>query len=735
MANGVEILRRRKSVLELERMPNRLAHEKSPYLLQHADNPVNWYPWGEEAFALARALQKPIFLSIGYSTCHWCHVMARESFENAAIATLLNDSFVAIKVDREERPDVDHVYMTYVQAATGAGGWPLNVWLTPELKPFYGGTYFPPEDRPGRHGLGTVLNALAHGWSADREQLVAEGDRVLALLEEQVVGRGGVAAVHEEAGSSRRAAEAFGCAFHYFRQTFDQAEGGFGRAPKFPRAACLNFLFRVAAIKGQATEEGREALAMAELTLRKMAQGGIHDQVGGGFHRYSVDGEWFVPHFEKMLYDQAQIAICYLEAFQASGHPAYTWIARDALGYVLRDLAGPQGGFFSAEDADSLSGDGRGAHAEGAFYLWTQVELRSVLGVDADLVMAFFNVEAAGNVSPEHDPQGEFRGQNLLRQKQSLAVVALQCGLTTAVANERIVASLKKLHAVRDQRTHPHLDDKIVTAWNGLAISALARTSQVMAASEFLDAAVRTAGFLEREMYDDQRGVLFRSFRFGRGKVEAFAEDYAFLVQGLIDLYEATFDHHWLQWALRLQQTMDALFWDPADGGYFNSVSDDGRLVLRLKEDYDGAEPAASSVAAMNLARLAPVSGDEQGFRERAAKTVGAFLQRVGDAPQAIPQMLCALELVSEPARQVILAGDPRAPDFHDLAAVLHEKPGAKFVVYAADGAAGQQWLAGRAPWMAEFNPVDGRATAYLCEHYVCRMPVTRPEALRAMLR
>ncbi|MFA6962878.1 MAG: thioredoxin domain-containing protein [Opitutaceae bacterium] len=725
-------------------MPNALAHEKSPYLLQHADNPVNWLPWGEAAFAKARAEQKPVFLSIGYSTCHWCHVMAHESFENAGIAALLNEHFVSIKVDREERPDVDKVYMSYVQAMTGHGGWPLSAFLTPELKPFHGGTYFPPEDRHGRMGFPSLLRAIVKAWDGDREKLVAESVRVIASLTEYHESRrneaGGTPDLHDSGG------EAFEKAYQYFNENFDASNGGFGGAPKFPRASNLGFLLRAATIQGVDSESGREAVQMVATTLQKMTGGGLHDHVGGGFHRYSVDEAWFVPHFEKMLYDQAQIAVNALDAHLATGDERFAWIARDIFGYVLRDLAAPGGGFYSAEDADSFAGHhGQDAHAtktEGAFYVWTRAEIEAALGeVDATLVCEHFGVLAEGNVAAQLDPHHEFTGKNILMQRRALAATAQALGLAPEVAVETLVAALEKLRVVREQRPRPHLDDKIITAWNGLMISALARgavsTTECLAdvRGNYRDAAVRAAEFIERELYDAKRGVLYRNFRDGRGTNEGFAEDYAYLIAGLLDLYEATFDLRWLRWAEGLQQVMDALFWDADHGGYFNSRADDASIVLRLKEDYDGAEPSPNSVAAANLLRLSALFHDD-GARGRALDTIEALRAQWAKAPHALPEMLCAIERALELPRQVVLAGDPQSTDFRALATVLHEKSGPRRAVLAAPGddEAGR-WLAGRAPWLADMKPAaDGRALAYVCERFTCQVPVDAVEALRALL-
>jgi uncharacterized protein len=721
-------------------MPNALVREKSPYLLQHADNPVAWLPWGEAAFAKARAEQKPVFLSIGYSTCHWCHVMAHESFENAEIAAILNEHFVSIKVDREERPDVDKVYMSYVQAMTGHGGWPLSAWLSPDLKPFHGGTYFPPEDRHGRTGFPSLLRAVAKAWAEDRDKLLAESSRVIASLAEYHEARRGEAGaapdLHDAGG------EAFEKAYQYFNENFDAANGGFGGAPKFPRASNLNFLLRAAMIQGFETESGREAVKMVAVTLRQMAGGGLHDHVGGGFHRYSVDEAWFVPHFEKMLYDQAQIAVNALDTHLAAGDERFAWIARDIFGYALRDLAAPGGAFYSAEDADSLLAHGKPEHAEGAFYVWTPAEIAAALSAeDAALVCSHFGVTAEGNVPAHLDPHHEFTGKNILMQRRSLVATAQGLGLAPEAAAERLGAALEVLRGVREKRPRPHLDDKIITAWNGLMISALARAavSPAECLADVRDgyraAAVRAAEFIERELYDAQRGVLYRNFRDGRGANEAFAEDYAYLIAGLLDLYEATFDARWLRWAEGLQQVMDALFGDAEHGGYFNSRADDASIVLRLKEDYDGAEPSPNSVAAANLLRFSALFHDDVA-RERALGTIEALRAQWAKAPHALPEMLCAIERALELPRQVVIAGDPAAEDFRALAAEVQARPGPRRVLLAAPGGdeAGV-WLAKRAPWLAEMKPAaDGRARAFVCERFTCQAPVDTAEALRRLL-
>ena len=848
-------------------MTNLLAREKSPYLLQHADNPVAWQPWGPAALAQAQAEQKPIFLSIGYSTCHWCHVMAHESFENLAVAAVLNRDFIPVKVDREERPDLDRVYMAYVQQTTGHGGWPMSVWLTPEGKPFFGGTYFPPDDRPGRAGFVTVLHAITRHWAEQREKILHGADEVVAALQ-RLATDGPAREIGPEGGATaplhEAAAEAFEKCYQYFYEAHDPTWGGFGGAPKFPRASVINFLFRTAALQGAASELGAAAVQMAAHTLQKMAEGGLHDHLGGGFHRYSVDEQWFVPHFEKMLYDQAQIALNYLEAKQATGRVVFAWVARGIFDYVQRDLTGPHGGFYSAEDADSAlpdelsvgagpgalgghalppAGDGsseglarpvgKHPHAEGAFYVWTKSELDLVLGVDAEFFCAHFGVKIDGNV--EHDPQAEFTGKNILRQRQSLVITAREFDVEIGAASEKLLGCLAKLRAVRVTRPRPHLDDKVITAWNGLMISALAKGHQVLechpersegssrtsggdhADGFFADAqndkqverpcllaATRAAEFIERELYDPATGVLYRSWREGRSDIAGFAEDYAYLIQGLLDLYEAGFAIRWLQWAEKLQAKMDELFWDagpvrPAQGGpggdkgkslggYFNSRADDLTVIVRLKEDYDGAEPAPNSVAALNLVRLdwmigtvertAPGEPPEPGssirlrpgyggqgglalpstgdgapgghalpsagngssgglalpFAARARLIIEAFRPQWSRAPQALPQMLVALEMLLAEPRTVVLAGDPASADFRALASVLHPGLGPRMVILAADGADGQRWLAARRPYLAEMKPENGQSAAFVCNNFTCHAAVrTRDELLAAL--
>jgi uncharacterized protein YyaL (SSP411 family) len=712
-------------------MPNRLAREKSPYLLQHAENPVEWLPWGEEAFAKARAENKPIFLSIGYSTCHWCHVMAHESFESAAVAEIMNREFVNIKVDREERPDVDRVYMTFVQATTGGGGWPMSVWLTPELKPFVGGTYFPPEDRWGQPGFAKVLERIAAAWKQDREKIGEQGTKIIAALEQSVAGTGDP--------GPRLGAKTLDGAYQQIARSYDAHEGGFSVAPKFPRPVTLNFLTRMHA-RNPGSDSGKHALEMALFTLRKMAAGGMHDQLGGGFHRYSVDAYWHVPHFEKMLYDQAQLAVAYLDAFQISREPLFEKVARDIFTYVQRDMTAKDGGFFSAEDADSEipigagTGDsGHGKKAEGAFYVWDKKEIDAALGPAAAVFNFHYAVKPEGNVPAGGDPHGEFTGKNILIELGNVAATANQFGKDEAEVDQLLAESRAKLFEVRGNRPRPHLDDKIITAWNGLMISAFARAAQVLNDPGYLDAAHRAAVFLSKELYDASRKVLFRNYREGRGVVEGFADDYAFLIQGLLDLYEASLDAGWLRFAIELQEIQDQLFFDKERGGYFSGAGNDPSILLRLKEDNDSAEPAASSVAALNLFRLAQMRNEARWF-EQAEKTIDAFAPQIGHFASAMPQMLVALNLSLSKPRQIVIAGNPESAETRALVAEVHRHFVPNKILLLADGGDGQRYLEEKLEALRGMKPVDGKPAAYVCENFTCKAPITDPKTLRELL-
>jgi uncharacterized protein YyaL (SSP411 family) len=702
---------------------NRLAQEKSPYLLQHAHNPVNWYPWGPEAFDKARAEDRPIFLSIGYSTCHWCHVMERESFENEQVAALLNANFLPIKVDREERPDVDRIYMTFVQATTGGGGWPMSVWLTPELEPFFGGTYFPPENRYGHPGFTSVLTQIASAWRTDRAQIMDSAHEVIDQLKKAVA----VTAARPGPPSVDQAVLDSG--FYVFRRTFDTRLGGFGGAPKFPRPSVHDFL-----VGYYARTKNQEALDMVLKTLREMAKGGMNDQLGGGFHRYSVDERWFVPHFEKMLYDQAQLAISYLEAFQITHDPAFAETARAIFDYVLRDMTDQGGGFYSAEDADSVIDPARpGEKGEGAFYIWSAAEIRELAGQPAaDWFGYRYGVEAGGNV--DHDPHQEFTGKNILYQAHTLEETAAQFGRGVEEVRAGIQDAARVLFEVRSKRVRPHLDDKILTAWNGLMISAFALGGAVLNEPRYAEAARRAAEFLIANMYNPATGILLRRYREGDAFIPGFLDDYALFTQGLLDLYEAQFDRRHLDLAIRLAEKQRELFEDQQDGAFFSTTADDPTLVLRVKEDYDGAEPSGNSVAALNLLRLAQFTGRAE-FRQSAERLISAFGPRLSVAPVAIPILLVACNFLLSDPRQVIIAGERGAPDTNELIRTVHSHFDPQRIILLVDSDETRQALSGGIPSIAAMGKLDGCAAAYVCRDYTCQLPVSEAARLAELLQ
>jgi uncharacterized protein YyaL (SSP411 family) len=704
---------------------NRLAREKSPYLLQHAHNPVDWFPWGEEAFAEARAEDKPIFLSIGYSTCHWCHVMEHESFESAAIAAFLAEHFVSIKVDREERPDVDQVYMTFVQATTGHGGWPMSVWLTPELRPFVGGTYFPPTDLPGRPGFITVLRRIAELWKNERGQVEDKAQSLLSALREVETE---AAAEPDEAWSPGKAMQA---GFAQYARMYDAQEGGFGGAPKFPRPVNLQFLLRGARRSGRLSPtEAQAGEGMVLHTLRQMAGGGMHDHLGGGFHRYSVDAEWHVPHFEKMLYDQAQLAEVYLAAGQVSGAAFFGGVARKTLDYVRRELTGPEGGFYSAEDADSLPGPTAIRKQEGAFYIWSEGEVREALGPErAQEFNAIYDVEADGNVSASSDPHGELAGTNVLRRRDGPAEDVNAPGLESRLEKDRAL-----LLARRAGRPRPYLDDKIIAAWNGLMIGAFARGAQTLGDAGFLVTAQRAAAFLRDHLYDAASGELRRSYREGPSGVAGFAADYAFLIHGLLELYAADFDPGWLSWARRLQDTLDLRFWDQVRGGYFSTTDGDPAILLRMKEDYDGAEPTPTSVAVHNLWRFSQLYHNEV-LLDHARSAVRAFAARLEAQPIGMPLLLAGAALLETPPIQLILhAADPGQAGLAELTAEARRLYLPQMVVIRIADQKTRDYFAPRHPVIEKLPENPTQPAAYLCENFACRLPVTEPAMLAKML-
>ena len=719
-------------------MPNRLALESSPYLLQHAGNPVDWYPWGDEAFERARADDKPIFLSVGYSTCHWCHVMEHESFENDEVAAILNAQFVPVKVDREERPDVDRVYMAFVQATTGAGGWPMSVWLTPDLQPFYGGTYFPPTSRWGRPGFSDLLREIGRLWREERPRVLSAAAGLTAQLAAAVERRGLRNAPPQ--GPSVPEPAQLAAAADQFARTFDRRHGGFGQAPKFPRPSELLFLLREHARTGR-----RELVGMVGETLRAMALGGMRDHVGGGFHRYSVDAAWRVPHFEKMLYDQAQITLALLELRQATGDPFWGAVADDTLAYVLRDLRHPEGGFFSAEDADSVPPEHAGAtparKAEGAFYIWSADEIDALVGDAADVVKARFGIQPGGNAP--HDPQGEFGTKNLLYTAAPIEDVASVSGRSVDAVIDILGDARRRLFAARERRPRPHLDDKVLTAWNGLMIAAFARAARTLDGDEHVDAgssqrhlsaATRAAEFIREHLWDEGSGVLLRRFRAGQAGVPAYAEDYACLTWGLLELFQASGDARWLEWAVDLQRHQDRLFWDAEDGGWFSTTGRDPSVLFRMKDDNDGAEPSATSVSVLNLLTLVHLVGDTDGWGERIDRALGRFGPDLGAHARALPMLMAALAVRHAVVQQVVMVGPRERDDTRALRRVVARRYLPFAVSIPVEPGPAQDRLARLLPFVGAMRMDGGRATAYVCRGFTCDRPVTDPGALDAAL-
>ena len=700
---------------------NRLARERSPYLLQHAANPVDWYAWGDEAFEKARREDKPIFLSIGYSTCHWCHVMEHESFENAGVAAVLNTSFVSIQVDREERPDVDRVYMAFVQSTTGSGGWPMTVFLTPELKPFFGGTYFPPSSKWGRPGFIDLLGEIGRVWTHDRARVDYASAELFDRLK-AVAGADG----RSQAEATVAGPDALAEGVEQYQMAFDHRRGGFGDAPKFPRPSELLFLLREHARTG-----AQAPLTMTAETLRAMALGGMRDHVGGGFHRYSVDGDWRVPHFEKMLYDQAQLVLAYLETAQATGNDFFAAVAEDTLAYVARDMRDKNGGFYSAEDADSVPPEG-GPKKEGAFYVWSDAEIGTLLGDRAGIVRARFGIATGGNAPS--DPHGEFDGVNILYTSQSIEDISARTGRSV----ESIVTALGEarpiLFEARNARPRPHLDDKVLTSWNGMMIAAFARAARTLPdrpqAGEWLAIARAAASFIRSDLWRPESGTLLRRYRDGDASIDAYAEDHACLIWGLLELFQAGGDTEWLDWARTLQARQDALFWDPADGGWFSTTGQDPTVLLRLKEDYDGAEPSASSVSVHNLLTIAHLTGDEDA-RRKVEQTLGRYGARAGRAGRAIPLMLAGLSAWHAAPTQIVLVGDAAARAPLEASVARRYLP---FAIQLPIAPETRDAIAARVPAAGAMRAVNGAATAYVCRDFTCQAPVTSAAALAEQL-
>lgn len=674
------------------RKPNRLIHEKSPYLLQHADNPVDWYPWGEKAFEKAKCENKLIFLSIGYSTCHWCHVMERESFEDEEVANYLNRHYVSVKVDREERPDVDHIYMTVCQMLTGHGGWPLTVILTPDRQAIFAGTYFPKKGKWGRPGLMDILGQIARRWQEDPASLLQAGSRVTSAIRAYVR--------QERPGELNGSILDEG--YRQFAERFDQTYGGFGPAPKFPSPHNLLFLMRYFRQAGE-----QNALQMVEKTLDGMYRGGIYDHVGFGFARYSTDERWLVPHFEKMLYDNALLAYTYLEAYQATGNDRYAQVARDVFTYVQREMTDPEGGFYSAEDADSEG-------VEGKFYLWTVEEVVEVLGSErGERVCDWFGISPRGNFEGKSIP-------NLLHHPSD----------PLPMADEEMADAREKLFQHRERRVHPHKDDKMLTAWNALMIAAFAKGAKVLNDPAYKEVAEKAAHFiLSRLVRSD--GRLLARYRDGEAAYPAYLDDYAFLVWGLHELYEATWNTTYLEQAIRFNEDMLRLFWDDERGGCYFTANDGETLLARPKEIYDGAMPSGNSVAAYNLVRLAHLTGDDT-LSEKAERQLKAFAGQVADNPSSAAFFLTAAQLALNPMTMIVVAGRQGEAETEQLLREIQQAflPGALLVFRSET----EETIQTLVPITREQQMQRGRATAYVCENYACQAPVTEIAQVRQKL-
>jgi hypothetical protein len=673
---------------------NRLADETSPYLLQHSTNPVDWYPWGAEALDKARAENKPIFLSIGYSACHWCHVMERESFENVGIAAIMNQHFVNIKVDREERPDLDDFFMAFVQLTTGGGGWPMSVFLTPDGKPFFGGTYFPPEDAYGRRGFPFILKAVTQTWSVQQQQVLESSTSLLAELRANFVGTN---------ASGTLKPEILDQAVQQMLERFDPVDGGFGDAPKFPPSYSLSLL-----MKQYSRSRNPLLLKAITHTLDKMAYGGIYDHLGGGFHRYSVDAQWLVPHFEKMLYDNALLAVTYLEAFQLTGKWLYRKVATEILDYALRDMHDPAGGFCSSEDADSEG-------MEGKFYVWTPEEVISALGSqNGKLFSDYYDVTNDGN----------FEGNlSILHIRVDHATFAQSYKLTPEQLETRLASLRAQLLEVRSGRFRPHKDDKVLTEWNGLLLSAFAKGCQISNDLRYLDAARDCAQFLETKMLKEDG--LLRVYRQEHAKQHGFLADYAFTANGLIDLYEASFDIHWLKLANRLVDEMVAKFLDTDAGGFFMTLADQPDLPVRPKDSYDGAVPSGNSVAAMALLRLS-VLVDRRDFRDLALSTMSSLADGVNRAPLAYMNLLNAYDFRHHSPQEVAVVGNRNAPATDALIQTVYTMyvPN-KVIAFLDPDDPKKTEIQKLIPLLQNRSPVDAKAAAFVCKDFACKLPVT----------
>ncbi len=684
-------------------MTNRLIHETSPYLRQHTDNPVDWYPWGEEALRLAQEQDKPILLSIGYAACHWCHVMAHESFEDPATAALMNEHFINVKVDREERPDLDSIYMNAVVAMTGQGGWPMTVILTPDGRPFYSGTYFPPTPRYGMPSFTQVLQGVAQAWETRREEVEESASGITGHLSQTAA-----VVLNTDSEQSQLDNDLFDQALNVLLRSFDSRLGGFGSAPKFPPSMTLEFLLRMYVQRGDTM-----ALHMAEHTLKMMAYGGLYDQIGGGFARYSTDAEWLVPHFEKMLYDNALLARVYLHAYQITNNPLYRRIVEETLDFVVRELRHESGGFYSSYDADSEG-------EEGKFYVWSAAEIRNILGDDAELFMRYYDVTEGGN----------WEGHNILRIIRELEDVAEEMGIDQEAAERQLSAARQKLYNVRAQRIWPGLDDKVLTSWNGLMLAAFAEAGRVLGREDYITVAVENAELLYDQLRLDN-GRLLRTWKAGsEAKYNAYLEDYAYLADGLIALYQTTFDVRWFVWARELADLVLTHFHDEQSGGFFDTSDDHEALLHRPKELQDNATPSGNAMAATALLQLSLYTGEGH-YWDVAEAATAALYPVLTRHPSGFAHWLCAAAFILGQPQEVAIIGQPAAADTEALLDVVYDQYRPNLIVAVGNGANG---AAATIPLLANRDQRDGRATAYLCRRFVCQQPVTEAADLAQQL-
>ena len=681
-------------MLDTPKHTNRLSNETSPYLLQHAHNPVNWYPWGEEALARAKREDKPILLSIGYSACHWCHVMERESFENEGIAAIMNQHFVNIKVDREERPDLDEIYMNAVQIMTRQGGWPMTMFLTPELQPFYGGTYFPPDARYGRPGFANVLEAVAAAYRDRRGDVSKQADEIVEHLTQ-------MSSVSDHGHDLTT--DLLDGAFRHYRSTFDSQYGGFGDAPKFPPSMGLPFLLRY-----WLRTENPNALEMAELTLEKMARGGMYDQLGGGFHRYSTDAVWLVPHFEKMLYDNAQLVVAYLEAYQATKKPFYREIAAETLDYVLREMYDAEkGGFYSAQDADSEG-------VEGKFFVWSLDEIERLLGREnAEVFCEYYDITESGN----------FEGEGILHVQTPLDIFAKKLCRDEAELEAILLEGKQKLFEVREGRIKPGLDDKILTSWNGIMIRGMAFGYQLLNDQRYLEAAEKSADFILTEL-SQADGLLLRTYRAGKSHLNAYLEDYSYLSAGLVALHEASFNPRWLQEAERLTEIMIEQFWDDSSSGFFFTGKAHESLIVQSKSAYDSATPSGTAMAVHSLLRLAKHL-DRPDFREKAVQALGLYYHQMENAPSGSGQLLCELEFLLSAPREIAVVGEKNADDTKVVLQEIHGRFLPNKILALLDPSNNKSTADVSTPLTDGKTQIEGKATVYVCENYACQVPTT----------